>query len=89
MARYLVIVAPDSLNGDPDLNNVRAFLADGCQGITYRRGTWHHGMTVLDDVAKMAVLMWCDGSSGDEEFLDISTPFYVVLPDIAMETSEQ
>ena len=79
-SRYFVIVAPDSDDGGPDLSGVRAFVSGSEQGITYRCGVWHHGMTVLDETAVMAVLMWCDGSSGDEEFLDIDTPFDVVLP---------
>ena len=80
-ARYLVIVAPDKPDGSPDLAGARCFLANGKQGITYRRGLWHHGMTVVDDTAEMAILMWCDGSSGDEEFLDVETRFEVLLPD--------
>ena len=79
-SRYFVIVAPDSDGGGPDLSRVRAFVSGSDQGITYRCGVWHHGMSVLDETAVMAVLMWCDGSSGDEEFLDIDTPFDVVLP---------
>ena len=79
-SRYFVIVAPDSDDDGPDLSGVRAFVSGSDQGITYRCGVWHHGMTVLDETAVMAVLMWCDGSSGDEEFLDIDTPFDVVLP---------
>ena len=79
-SRYLVVVAPDNADGGPDLARVRAFVGKADQGITYRCGIWHHGMTVLDETAVMGVLMWCDGSSDDEEFLDIDTPFEVVLP---------
>lgn len=79
-SRYFVVVAPDGNDGGPDLTRVRAYIAEGDQCVTYRCGVWHHGMTALDETAVMAVLMWCDGSSGDEEFLDIDTPFDVVLP---------
>lgn len=79
-SRYFVVVAPDGEDGGPDLARVRAFVAGADQGITYRCGVWHHGMSVLDETAVMAILMWCDGGSGDEEFLDIDTPFEVVLP---------
>ena len=79
-SRYFVVVAPDGEDGGPDLARVRAFVAEADQGITYRCGVWHHGMSVLDETAVMAILMWCDGVSGDEEFLDIDTPFEVVLP---------
>ena len=77
--RYLVIVAPDKPDGTPDLNQVKCFLADGKQGITYRRGVWHHDMTVLDETAEMAILMWCDGGSDDEEIMDIDPPFEISL----------
>ena len=80
-SRYLVVVAPDGSDGGPDLTRVRAFVSGGNQGVTYRRGVWHHIMTALDETAVMAVLMWCDGTNGDEEFLDLATPFDVVLPD--------
>lgn len=79
-SRYFVVVAPDGEDGGPDLAGVRAFVATGDQGITYRRGLWHHNMTVLDETAVMAILMWCDGGSGDEELLNIDAPFEVVLP---------
>ena len=79
VSRYLVIVAPDKPDGAPDLDKVRCFLANGRQCVTYRRGLWHHDMTVLDDTAEMAILMWCDGSSDDEELLEIDAPFEVSL----------
>ena len=83
VTRYLVIVAPDKPDGSPDLDRVRCFLANGRQCVTYRRGIWHHDMTVLDETAEMAILMWCDGSDDDEEVLDVHTPFTVLLPDDA------
>ena len=79
-SRYLVVVAPDSGDGGPNLTRVRAFVSAGDQGVTYRCGVWHHIMTALDKSAVMAVLMWCDGSSGDEELFNLDTPFEVVLP---------
>ncbi len=80
VARYLVIVAPEAAEGGPDVRQARAFVADGRQGITYRMGTWHHGLTALDAAAEFAVLMWCDGSVGDEEFMPVAEPFTVVVP---------
>ncbi len=76
-SRYLVIVAPDNDDGSPDLTRVRAFVSGSDQGITYRCGVWHHGMTVLDETAVMAIVMWCDGSSKDEELVTLETPFDV------------
>ena len=79
VSRYLVTVAPDKPDGSPDLDRARCFLADGSQGITYSRGIWHHAMTVLDETAEMAVLMWCDGSGEDEELRELDVPIEISL----------
>ena len=78
--RYLVIVAPAAADGGPDTERVRAFVAHGRQGMTYRMDTWHHGLTVLDEAGEFAVLMWCDGSAGDEEFRTLDRPYTVSIP---------
>ncbi len=44
-ARYLVVVAPP---GDLQLSGLRAFLAEGFQGVQYARGVWHHPLIALD-----------------------------------------
>ena len=74
VSRYLVIVAPHAAGGGPDMARARAFLVRGDQGITYGADVWHHPMTALDRPARFAVLMWQDGSKGDEEFVDIPEP---------------
>ena len=40
---YLVVVAPDDAQGEPDLERLRAFVASGSQGVCYRTGVWHQG----------------------------------------------
>jgi ureidoglycolate lyase len=77
--RYLVVVAPHTPNGGPDLAGLKAFIATSEQGVTYRPNTWHHGLTVLDKPARMAVFMWRDGGHGDEEFVPIS-PVTITIP---------
>lgn len=79
LSRYLVVVALSAPDGGPDVKSAQAFVARAGQGITYRMGTWHHGLTVLDAPAELAVLMWTDGTAGDEEFVKVS-PFTVRLP---------
>ncbi|KAG7005715.1 ureidoglycolate lyase [Physcia stellaris] len=56
LTRYLVIVAAtlDSKQtsrqkGPPDLQNVRAFIANGRQAVTYGVGTWHAPMVVIGE----------------------------------------
>lgn len=50
---YLVVVAPDAGGrpGDPV-----AFLADGSQGVSYARGTWHHPLIALGDISDFLVV---------------------------------
>ena len=74
--RWVVVVCPHAPGGGPDLSALRAFLARSDQGVTYRMNTWHHGLTVLDRPARLAVFMWRDGTSGDEEFVPVA-PFNV------------
>jgi ureidoglycolate hydrolase len=78
-AHYLVIVAPDGTNRQPDLSRVSAFVAQSTQGVCYRRGTWHAPMIALDAPALMTMLMWELGDSRDcEEFwLDASCDLIV------------
>lgn len=73
---FLVLVAPHGDDGRPDTGAARAFLASGGVGVTYRMDVWHHPLTVLRGPGAFAVFMWLDGSSGDEEFVDID-PFVV------------
>ncbi|PLC50619.1 hypothetical protein CR159_06305 [Pollutimonas subterranea] len=74
---WLIIVAPHSLDGGPDTSRARAFLATYQQGVTYRANTWHHALTVFDKPAQFAIYMWSDGTSGDEEFMQVR-PFTVI-----------
>ncbi|MBV8167875.1 MAG: ureidoglycolate lyase [Alphaproteobacteria bacterium] len=80
MSRYLVIVAPPARDGGPDAGAARAFVATAGQGITYRAGTWHHGMTVLDRGAEFAVVMWRDGTAADEEFVTLPGELVIGVP---------
>ena len=44
---YLVVVAP---TGEKvTRNDLRAFIADGNQGVNYKRNLWHHPLLVLED----------------------------------------
>jgi len=45
---FLVVVAPA---GDtPSPHAIRAFIANGEQGINYHRGVWHHPVLALSDI---------------------------------------
>lgn len=79
-ARWLVVAAPRSPgDGGPDMARARAFLARGDQGVTYGVAVWHHPLTVLDRAARLAVVMWRDGTAADDEFAEVP-PFEVEAP---------
>lgn len=44
---WLVVVAPG--DDEPQVENLKCFLADGAQGVNYRPGTWHHPLLVLEE----------------------------------------
>ena len=75
----LLVVAPHREGVGPDLSAVRAFVTLPSEGITYRANIWHHSLTLLDRPGVQCVMMWTDGSNGDEEFADVA-PFTVDLP---------
>ena len=78
VGRWLVVVAPHAAQGGPDTKAVRAFIATGKQGVTYKPNTWHHGLTVLDKPGRFAVFMWRAGAK-DEEFVPVE-PFTIRIP---------
>jgi len=78
-ARWLIVVAPHAKDGGPDTGAIKAFIATGRQGVTYRANTWHHGLTTLDRPGRFAVFMWRDGTTGDEEFVPVQ-PFTIRIP---------
>lgn len=78
-ARWLIVVAPHAKDGGPDTGAIKAFIATGSQGVTYRANTWHHGLTTLDRPGRFAVFMWRDGTKSDEEFVPV-TPFTIRIP---------
>jgi ureidoglycolate lyase len=77
--RWLVVVAPAGPAGGPDAAGAQAFLAAPGQGLSYGMNIWHHPLTVLDEAAAFAIVMWRTGGPGDEEFADLATPFRVAL----------
>ncbi len=76
--RWLIVVAPGDADDRPAMSLARAFVANPDQGVTFRRGVWHHLFTVLDRPASFAVFMWKDATPADDEFVDVP-PFEVFL----------
>ena len=78
VGRWLIVVAPHAKAGGPDLAGLKAFVADGRHGVTYKANTWHHGLTTLDKPGSFAVFMWKAGKD-DEEFVPVA-PFTIRIP---------
>ena len=75
---YLVVVAPAGADDLPDMARLEAFLATGSQGVCYRVGAWHHGLTVLRGPAEFLVLMGQTGRGDDDEFWQAPAPHALV-----------
>lgn len=58
---YLVVVAEPADHPNPE--TVKAFLAQGNQGVNYRAGTWHHYLLALE--AESDFLVVDRGGRGD------------------------
>lgn len=53
---YVVVVAPNGADDTPDETQLRAFLAQGDQGVNYHAGTWHHPLLSLHDGSEFIVV---------------------------------
>jgi ureidoglycolate lyase len=54
---WLVVVAPTNADDTgPDFAKLRCFRANGHQGVSYARGTWHHPLLVLAPVQDFLVI---------------------------------
>ncbi|KAF7306049.1 putative allantoicase [Mycena chlorophos] len=78
---YLVVVAKTANNGQPDLSNVRAFVATAAQGIVYNMAVWHQPMTVLEKGMDFSCVetQIGDGSGSDCEIVELEEPVWLRL----------
>ena len=76
-ASYLVMVAPHGDGEMPDLEKVRAFRVPGDTGINYKADTWHHPLTPLERIGRFAILTFVDGTTADEQFVDLPRPVLI------------
>jgi ureidoglycolate lyase len=57
--------------GLPDLKNIRAFVANGRQAVTYGAGTWHAPMVVVGKVAVDFVVVQFVNGVGNEDCQEV------------------
>jgi len=67
---YLVAVCEPFDDGSPDIETLRAFIAQSGQGVVYGRNVWHHPMVVLGQPATFVVSM-AKGRGDDDVFVAI------------------
>ncbi|KDB10385.1 Ureidoglycolate hydrolase [Burkholderia sp. lig30] len=53
VSRYAIVVAPA---GEFRPERMRAFVAEGWQGVNYAKGVWHHPLLALDAVSDFVVV---------------------------------
>ena len=53
---FLVVVAEDGDTDTPWSRRIRAFLAAGNQGVSYRRNTWHHALLAIGQTSHFLVV---------------------------------
>lgn len=65
---YLVVVAPNGDNDQPDLAKLRLFYVHSKQGVNYRQGTWHHPLLALQETSDFLVVDRIGGGANCDEF---------------------
>lgn len=56
--RWLILVAPKTASGAPDLAGALAFIAGPEDAICMGQDVWHAGLTVFDKPAQFGMVMW-------------------------------
>lgn len=77
--RWLVVVAPTLLSGEPDLEGIEAFVAGPGDAICIARNAWHAGLTVLDQPAEVGMLMWRSDAGDDGVVFNLAKPLELSL----------
>ena len=72
-------MAPDDAQGEPDLERLRAFVASGSQGVCYRTGVWHQGLSALRAPAQFAVTMTLTGAGDDDVFWKVPNSVSIAI----------
>jgi len=78
-AGFLIVVAPDGADGNPNLKELRVFHCTAGQGINYKPGVWHHPIIALDQPSEFMMLAWEDGSPEDCEEFWFEKPLHINL----------
>lgn len=78
--RHLVVVCRSDPGGRPDGTSLKAFVAGPGQGITYRSGVWHYGLSLLDAPGDFIVAMSLTDRADDDVFMPLANAVRVHPP---------
>ena len=73
----MILVAPPTQNNRPDPDKIKAFVARPGQGICYRSGVWHYGLSPMSSNGEYVVIMSTRNDGTDDEFVDLQVPVLV------------
>jgi ureidoglycolate lyase len=78
--RYLVSVCPAAPDGEPEVDRLAAFVAEGTQAVNYNPDVWHAPQTVLNGPGTFIMLRWDLGNADDTELRPLAVPIELALP---------
>jgi ureidoglycolate lyase len=74
---HIVVVAKSDASGAPDPAGIRAFLAQGHQGVVYAQNCWHLGLTPLTTPCEFVVTMLETGQPDETIVHPLACPAFV------------
>jgi ureidoglycolate lyase len=74
---FLIMVFHSDKDGQPILESGLAFVGSGNHAINYNVDIWHHPFLALEAPGTFLTQRWEDGTSGDEEFLQLASPILI------------
>jgi ureidoglycolate lyase len=77
--RQLVAVCPSLPDGQPRIEALQVFVAQGSQALNYDANVWHAPRMALNAPGEFVMFRWDDGSALDTELLQLAVPIDVDL----------
>jgi ureidoglycolate lyase len=75
--RYLVIVAPG--DAAPDVEGLRAFVAEPGQSVIYKPNVWHMPLIVFGTQAEFVMFVWEDDTTEDCVVAKLAEPVEITM----------